>query len=105
MSVLSSMMIIISGKEGGGTFIKELPTDMLVVLHNLHIINGKLQPYSNVLRIHVQYIMKRKPHLNDGTVTVDTSKNRLVEIPPSGCEPQMLDRVNTSNTTIKIKER
>jgi len=31
--------------------------------------------------------MKRKPHLHDGTVTRDTDKNRLLEIPPSGHDP------------------
>jgi len=44
----------------------------------LCIIHRKLQPDSNVLRIHVLYVMKRKLHLHDGTVTVDTDKNRLV---------------------------
>jgi len=37
--------------------------------------------------MHVLHIMKRKPHLRDGTVMVDTDKNRLVEIPSSGREP------------------
>ena len=46
----------------------------------------KLQPDSNVLRIHVLYIMKMKPCLHVGTSTVDMDKNRLVEIPPSGQE-------------------
>ena len=38
----------------------------------------------HVLHVH---ILKRKPRLHEGTVTVDTDKNRLVEIPPSGREP------------------
>ena len=56
--------------------------------------NGKLQPDSDVLRIHILYIMDtfstchdRKPRLHDGTVTEDTDKYRLVGIPPSGREP------------------
>jgi len=59
-----------------------------------YILNRKLQPDSNVLRIHIQHIMKgshvrleRKPRLQDGTVMVDTDKYRLVGIPPSGREP------------------
>jgi len=49
--------------------------------------NRKLQPDSNVQRIHVLHIMKRKPCLHDGTVMVDMDKNRLVDISPSGREP------------------
>ena len=59
-----------------------------------YIMNRKLQPDSDVLRIHILYIMdtfstchERKPHLHDGTVTEDTDKYRLVRIPPSGREP------------------
>ena len=52
-----------------------------------YIMNKKLQPDSNVSRIHVLHVMKRKPRLHDGTVTVDADKNRLVEVPPSGCKP------------------
>ena len=51
-----------------------------------YILNRKLQPDSNVLRIHIP-TSERKPRLQDGTVTVDMDKYRLVEIPPSGCEP------------------
>jgi len=52
--------------------------------------NRKLQPDSDVLRIHILrihilYVMdtfstchERKPHLHDGTVTEDTDKYRLV---------------------------
>ena len=45
-------------------------------------------PVSHVLRTPVLNIMKRKPCLHDGTVTVhvNTYKNRLVEIPPSSGE-------------------
>ena len=32
------------------------------------------------------YVMKRKPRLHDGIVTIDLGKNRLVEIPRSGSE-------------------
>jgi len=46
-----------------------------------------------------------KPRFHDGTVTVDTDKYRLVEIPPSGHEPPdvKLTRilVSTSKATIK----
>ena len=45
-----------------------------------YILKRKLQPDSNVLRIHTH---ERKPRLQDGTVTVDTDKYRLVGIPPS----------------------
>ena len=41
---------------------------------------------SHVLRIPVLNVIKRKPRLHDGTVMVDTYKNRLVEIPPSSGE-------------------
>jgi len=57
-----------------------------------YILNRKLQPDSNVLQIHIQHVKKgshtskRRPRLQDGTVTVDTDKYRLVGIPPSGCE-------------------
>jgi len=59
-----------------------------------YIMNRKLQPDSDVLRIHILYVMdtfstchERKPRLHDGTVTEDADKYRLVKIPPSGCEP------------------
>ena len=59
-----------------------------------YILNRKLQPESNVLRIHNYSIrherkprLERKSRLQDGTVTVDTDKYRLVGIPPSGREP------------------
>ena len=58
------------------------------------IMNRKLQPDSDVLRIYILYVMdtlstchERKPRLHDGTVTEDTDKYRLVRIPPSGHEP------------------
>ena len=46
--------------------------------------------------------MHKKPHLHDGTVTVDTDKNRLVEIPPSSCELPDIgnwDSVSASNAS------
>ena len=56
--------------------------------------NRKLQPDSDVLRIHILYFMdtfsthhERKPRLSDGTVTEDTDKYRSVRISPSGREP------------------
>jgi len=60
-----------------------------------YIMNRKLQPDSDVLRIHIPYIMdtfstghERKPRLHDGTVvTEDTDKYRLVRLPPSAREP------------------
>ena len=62
-----------------------------------YIMNRKLQPDSDVLRIHILYVMntfstchERKPHLHDGTVTEDTDKDRLVRIPPSGHEPPVV---------------
>jgi len=78
--------------EGGGVFIKEF--------HDSHRgcagnegngfticinTNRKLQPDSNVLRIHILHVMKGSLH--DGMVTVDVDKYRLVEILPSGREP------------------
>ena len=57
-----------------------------------YIMNGKLQPDSDVLWIHILMDTistrhERKPHLHNGTVTEDTDKYRLVRIPPSGREP------------------
>jgi len=59
-----------------------------------YIMNRKLQPDSDVLRIHILYVMDtfftchgRKPRLHNGTVTEDTYKYMLVKIPPSGHEP------------------
>ena len=59
-----------------------------------YILNRKLQPDSNVLRIHIQHVMKGS-YASEGShasrmaqlVTVDTDKYRLVGIPPSGREP------------------
>ena len=56
-----------------------------------YIMNRKLQPDSDVLRILFYTIImdtfstchERKPRLHDGTVTEDTDKYRLVRIPPS----------------------
>ena len=54
----------------------------------------KLQPDSDVLRIHILYVMdtfsihhEREPRLHDGRVTEDTDKYWLLRIPPSGREP------------------
>jgi len=59
-----------------------------------YTMNRKLQLDSDVLRIHILYIMdtfstchKRKPRLHDGTVMDNTYKYMLVRIPPSGREP------------------
>ena len=53
-----------------------------------YIMNRRLQPDRNVLRIHILQVMKMKPCLHDGTVKVDTDNNsRLVEIPPNDGEP------------------
>ena len=58
-----------------------------------YILNRKLQPDSNVLRITYSTRHERKPRLGmkprlqDGTVMVDTDKYRLVGIPPSSREP------------------
>ena len=58
-----------------------------------YLMNRKLQPDSDVLRIHILYVMdtflrhERKPRLHNGTVTEDTDKYMLVRIPPSGREP------------------
>jgi len=57
-----------------------------------YIMNRKLQPDSDVPRVHILYVMdtfskchERKPRLHDGTVTEDMDKYRLVRIriPPS----------------------
>ena len=50
-----------------------------------YIMNRKLMPDSNVLRIHNYY--ERKSCLYDGTVTIHTDKYRLVGIPPDGGGP------------------
>ena len=62
-----------------------------------YIMNRKLQPDSDVLRIHILYVMdtfstchEKKPCLHDGTVTEDMDKYRLVRIPPSGREPPVV---------------
>ena len=86
-----------------------------------YILNRKLQPDNNVLRIHIQHVMKgshaskeatprRKPRLQDGTVTVDTDKYRLVGIPPSSREPRTRcridkDSLSTSNATMIGNQR
>ena len=58
-----------------------------------YIMNRKLQPDSEVRRIHILYVVdtfstchERKPRLHYGTVTEDMDKYRLVKIPPSGRE-------------------
>jgi len=59
-----------------------------------YIMNRKLQPDSDALRIHILYVIdtfstchERKPRLHEGTVTEDTDKYRLVRISPSGLQP------------------
>ena len=47
------------------------------------------QCWSDVL--HCSYVMKTKPRLHDGRVTIDLDKNRLVEIPHSGRNHQTMD--------------
>jgi len=61
---------------------------------------------SNVLRIHIQHVMRgsharleRKPRLQDGTVTVDTNEYRLVGIAPSGRDKDLLSTSNATATT------
>ena len=66
-----------------------------------YIMKRKLQPDSDVLKIHILYVMdtfpidrftchEGKPRLHDGTVTEDMDKYRLVRIPPSGREPPVV---------------
>ena len=62
-----------------------------------YIMNRKLQPDSDVLRIYILYVMdtfsthhERKPRLHDGTVTEDTDKYRWVRIPLSSREPPVV---------------
>jgi len=64
------MIIIISGEEGMEHSSKSSMVVMYVVLaitamalRFVYTVNRKLQPDSNVLRIHVLHIMKRKPRL------------------------------------------
>ena len=60
-----------------------------------YILNRKLQPDNNAECSEDTYSTRherkprlgRKPRLQDGTVTVDTDKYRLVGILPSGREP------------------
>ena len=56
-----------------------------------YILNRKFHPESNVLRIHIQHVMKGSYTLEGShasrmaqLVTVDMDKYRLVGIPPSG---------------------
>ena len=73
-----------------------------------YILNRKLQPDSNVLRITYSTRHERKPRLGmkprlqDGTVMVDTNKYRLVGIPPR-CRIDK-DSLSTSNATMITKE-
>ena len=65
---------------------------------------------SFTLRIHVlhcSYVMERKSCFHNGTVTIDSDKNRLVRILSSGDKPPeqiKKDSVSISNTTITSKE-
>jgi len=88
------IIIIISGEKGAGYSSKISMLVMQVVLamtemalqfaYNI-MINRKLQPNIQVLKIH---IMKRShASMVVYRVTVDTDKCRLVEIPPSSREP------------------
>jgi len=52
-----------------------------------YIMNKNHLTHSSMFCIYTFYVMKRKPHLHDGTVMEDTDKNRLAEISPSGREP------------------
>ena len=93
--------LITSGEKGAEYSSKSSTIVIQVVLvmtamapQFAYIMNRKLQPDSDVLRIHILYVMdtfstchERKPRLHDGTVTEDTDKYRLVRIPPSGREP------------------
>jgi len=57
-----------------------------MALQFAYIMNRKLQPDSNVLRIHILHVMK--PHLHDGTVMLARYRQVQVgRIPPSSREP------------------
>ena len=93
--------LITSGEKGAEYSSKSSTIVMQVVLvmtamapQFAYIMNRKLQPDSDVLRIYILYVMdtfsthhEMKPRLHDGTVTEDTDKYRLVRIPPSGRKP------------------
>ena len=46
---------------------------------------------SSLTVLHCSYVMKRKPRLHDGIVTIHCDKNRLVELPRSSRSHQMTD--------------
>ena len=52
---------------------------------------GQNSSLTVLVRRSALYVMKTKPRLHDGRVTIDLDKNRLVEIPHSGRNHQMTD--------------
>ena len=55
-----------------------------------HVLAMEIQN-SSLTVLHCSYVMKRKPCLHDGIVTIHLDKNRLVELPRSSRSHQMTD--------------
>ena len=55
-----------------------------------HVLAMEIQN-SSLTVLHCSYVMKRKPRLHDGIVTIHLHKNRLVELPRSSRSHQMTD--------------
>ena len=87
---------------------------LAMATHSSYIMNRKVLSYSqlrsvaSVMRIHFLHVIKRKPHLHDGTVMTKPDKNKLVDIPPRSSEPpdgrMDIDSVSTSNATTSSKK-
>ena len=52
---------------------------------------GHVEIQNSSLTVVCSYVMKRKPRLHDGIVTIHLDKNRLVELPRSSRSHQMTD--------------
>ena len=88
--------------------------ELVMPTHSAYIMNRKVLSYSqlrsvaSVMRIHFLHVIKRKPHLHDGTVMTKPDKNKLVDIPPRSSEPpdgrMDIDSVSTSNATTSSKK-
>ena len=94
--VINDYHLIISGEKGAGYSSKSSTTIMWVVLamtamapQFAYIMNRKLQPDSNVPRIHIILHVMKGSHASMMAQfnMVDTDKYRLGGIPPSSCEP------------------
>ena len=55
-----------------------------------HVLAMEIQN-SSLTVLHCSYVMKRKPRLHDGIVTIHLDKNKLVELPRSSRSHQTMD--------------